>query len=75
MGKDHFQARIHVLEPSLDFGLGQLSFSQAGRLGGGSGFGRSRIQDLLGQTLRLCVRALAGGLARRLTRLGSANLA
>jgi hypothetical protein len=44
MGKDHFQARIHVLEPGLDFGFGQLSFSQ----GGGSGFGRSRIEDLLG---------------------------
>lgn len=75
MGKDHFQACVHVLEPSLDFGLGQLSFSQAGGLGGGSGFGLSSIKDLLGQTPRLCVRALAGGLARRLTRLRPANLA
>ena len=75
MGKDHFQARIHVLEPSLDFGLGQLSFGQSGSLGGGSGFGRSRIEDLLGQTPRLCLRALVGGLARGLTRLRPANLA
>lgn len=75
MGKDYFQARIHVLEPGLDFGLGQLSFSQAGGLGGGSGFGCGSIEDLLGQTPRLCVRALPGGLARRLTRLAPANLA
>jgi hypothetical protein len=75
MGKDHFQARIHVFDPGLYFGLGQLSFSQAGGLGGGSGFGRSPIQDLLGQTPSLCIRVLAGGFAFSLTPLRSANLA
>lgn len=75
MGKDYFQARIHVLEPGLDFGFGQVSFSQAGGLGCRSGSGRSSIEDLLGQALRLCVRALTGGLARGLTRLRPANLA
>jgi hypothetical protein len=55
--------------------LGQLSFSQGGCLGCGSGFGRSRIEDFLDQMPRLCVRALVGGLARRLTRPRPANLA
>ncbi len=49
MGEDHLQARLHVFEPDLDFGLGQLSFSQAGGLCGGSGFGRGGIQNVLGQ--------------------------
>ena len=75
MGKDHFQARIHVLEPGLDFVLGQLSFSQAGGLGGGNSFGRSSIEDLFGETARLYLWALAGGLPRRLARLRPANLA
>jgi hypothetical protein len=33
----------------LEFGLGQLSFSQGRCLCGGSGFGRSGIQDGLGE--------------------------
>ena len=49
MGKDHLQARIHVFEPGLDLGLGQLGFGQAGGLRGGGGFGRSGIQDGFGQ--------------------------
>lgn len=49
MGEDHLQARLHVFDPGLDFGLGQVSFSQAGCLCGRSGFGRSGIQDFFGQ--------------------------
>ncbi len=75
MGEDHLQAPIHVFEPGLDLGLGQLSFSQAGGLRGGSGFGRSGIEDVLSQTPMFCARTLAGSLAGRLTRLRPANLA
>ena len=75
MGEDHFQARIHVLEPGLDFGLGQLSFSQAGGLCGGSGFGRSGIQNFFGQAPGLRPGCGVGGGPRRVTGLRPANLA
>jgi hypothetical protein len=48
MGEDHLQTPIHVFEPGLDLGLGQVSFSQGGRLCGGGGFGRSGLQDFFG---------------------------
>jgi len=46
--EDHFQTRVHVFEPSLDFDLCQLGFGQAGRLCGRSGFGRSGRHDFFG---------------------------
>jgi hypothetical protein len=49
MGEDHRQARVHVFEPGLDFGLGQLGLGQGGGLGRRCGFGRSGIQDGLGE--------------------------
>ena len=70
---DHFQALIHVVEPGLDLGFRQLRFSQACRLCGGSGFGRSGIQDFLGQALAFGLRGGVG--ARRLTGLCPASLA
>ena len=75
MGKDHLQTPIHVFEPGVDFGLGQLSFGQAGGLGGGSGLGRSAIQNVLGQAPGLCRGCCAGGGPRRVTDLRPANLA
>ena len=75
MGEDYLQALIHVFEPGLDLGLGQVSFSQAGCLCGSSGFGRSSIQNVLGQTLGLRLGCCLGGRPRRVTGLRSANLA
>jgi len=71
--EDHFQTRVHVFEPSLDFTLGELGFGQTGRLGGGGGFGRSRIHDFVGQALVLLRRRWVG--ARRFPGLAPANLA
>ncbi len=53
--KDHLQPRVHVLEPGLDFGLGQLRFAQGLGLGGNRSLGRNRVQDTLGE-VPVCVR-------------------
>ena len=75
MGEDHLQARLHVLEPGLDFGLGQVSCSQAGGLCDRGGFGRSGIQNGLGQASGLRLGCGVVGSPRRLTGLRPANLA
>src|SRR5437870_4204888 len=63
---DELQTRVHVLAPSLDFGVSQAGSSDSGGGGGGRRFQCSLRDDLVSQTLALLLRALTG--------LASANL-
>jgi hypothetical protein len=48
VSEDDVQACVHVFEPSLEFGIRKLSFSNACGLGSRSGSGQSRIHDVFG---------------------------
>src|ERR1035441_3119175 len=57
---DGFQARLQVLAPSLDFGVGKLGFANAGS-GRSGGDGRSGgVEDPVSQALRGLAFGLAG---------------
>ena len=75
VGEDHLQARVHVFEPGLDLGLGQVSLRQAGGLCGRRSFGRGGRQDFLREAPGLRLGCGVGGQPRRLTGLRPANRA
>ena len=75
MGEDHLQAGVHVFKPGRHFGFGQLRFGQGCGLGGGSGFGRCGVEDLLAQAPDFGLGRGAGGGSRRFPGLRPANLA
>jgi hypothetical protein len=64
MGEDHLQPRIHVFEPGLNLGLGQLRLGQGFGLRGGGSLGCRGIQNRFGEAPTFLRQRGAGGHSR-----------